>query len=351
MAFLARVPGFRFTSLNAPVNGGGGTVKVKIRRALLAAAGDVGAKIEILGRSVYLPQNGQITVGRSKKSDIRIVDPFIDLNHLVLSHTDDGIEVANYSLSIPLKIQKRNGITIELASFDVADMDQTSHAGKLEHGDSILLGLERSQGPLNIKIALPGREDLVLAPITSTAMLPVQSSMELTPHENFRALVADTEFKLATTPLEMVPIYKSALKKTKNTSRFVGGLNSVLSLQSGVLSIINLANHNLKTAAVLGAFSLANLCVALFQAYRTDIFRGRFVEVLSKLSDYEISLILQKIDEKEQDWLLELLTDENPVLASKVTPLLPEGRGEQPALPEESEPVEALPQARDEDTA
>jgi len=91
MSFVSRISPFKSVRVQTF---GGGEVKIKINRDLLNPVGkDIIGTLRINGKTVYIPQNVAITIGSSPKSDIRILDKQIGIEHLMITSNSEDIQV------------------------------------------------------------------------------------------------------------------------------------------------------------------------------------------------------------------------------------------------------------------
>ena len=89
-------------------------LKIRARRNLLNPYGkEVAGILHLNGMKVYIPRGSSITVGRSLKCDVRIMDPAIEPSHFMLLSKEKGFQIAEGPTSRKTKIAIGNFKTKE----------------------------------------------------------------------------------------------------------------------------------------------------------------------------------------------------------------------------------------------
>lgn len=322
----------RFVKFTSPAMGGGG-VQVKVRKELLNPMGRNVSGILHLGKDkIYIPEDGQITIGRSKECDIRIKDPRIDNLHVLLLHVQGNeFQISNIS-SKEIIIGKE--ITLKPSSPDVGGYP-------LADGDPILLPLsgrsEKGNGrylKMELETFKPNEEGarLMLAmrpPIKEIspehALDRVEGRQEISVLGSIDPkLVEGSIFKNARTIAELNRIYDTKVKQ----NRAIGVLGTVYGFSGTAATIIYSLNtlfsfwiSTSPIAYILGSALMAVIGFAVGPnrwAHSEAIVAKELAKALEKLEPEEMAKFLAQMPPEKKNSVWIELWENDPVRADRV---------------------------------
>lgn len=340
MTRLTRLTQFaRMKGLQAQTHGGS-PINIKVRKDLLKppVTGNAVGKLHLNGTTLHLPQDRKITIGNSRKCDIRIVDPAIQPEHLIINPIGDAETVkASFQVVALNKETIKVGIT-DKTTKDTMFLDETTIDPIIEN-DS-LLALELSGGKscsMMLEILQPevkAMRDLLASLVTrpqieqvsvpetaqGTALVRVEGESKA-PIPIDPKLVEGTRLSLARTIDELLIFYLTERDRVDrlffNLGATAGGVGALGLVGHYIAEIITAASAFPEVAGIM-VLSILFAVPTIYFGLSIGKLDKDFIKILRKLDRTEVANELARRNKQEREEILELINVKDPLLATAI---------------------------------
>lgn len=286
---------------------GGGSVKIRVSRELLNPAGkEIAGILHINGTRVYIPRDGQISIGSARDCDIRIFDQLIEGQHILMISKEKGFEVTNLSVDrrLVVKVEGVKDIA-ELALGEENDLEIAESARLfLELGG---IGGDKQKRLLEMKLEIiqrnvteavrelletkPPITELVVAEAPAKIKKPVAADISIAMD---RSLIGGTPFSEARTLDEAIDIFIKHREKYERDNKVLVMTRSGVALAGAILMIAT----GFPILFVLPLFGLGNFLAIELAGRKNDNYFNKitqeFAEVIRFANPSEIAGILSR---------------------------------------------------------
>jgi len=286
---------------------GGGSVKIRVSRELLNPAGkEIAGILHINGTRVYIPRDGQISIGSARDCDIRIFDQLIEGQHILMISKEKGFEVTNLSVDrrLVVKVEGVKDIA-ELALGEENDLEIAESARLFLELSGI--GGDRQKRILEMKLEITQRDvteavrELLETKPPITELVPTEPPAAIAaplavdgsiPPD--RSLTLRTVFSEAGTLDEMFDVYVKFHEKYKSNNKVLVGVCGTAALAGATATIA--AGFPVLLALLL--FGFGNfITIGLLGRKNDKVFNKinqEFAEVVKSADPHEIAGILAR---------------------------------------------------------
>jgi len=299
---------------------GGGTVRVKINRELLNPAGkEIVGLLHINGTRVYIPQDGQLTIGSAKGCDIRIIDQMIEDQHILITSKEKGFEITNLSVDrrLAVKIEGIDDIA-KLSMGEGNDLEITGSARLFLELSGIGAGKQKRLIEMKLEITQRDITEAVqgilenkppireVIPTEALAKIdhPIVADIAVAVDQK---LVGGTFFSKAKTLDEVFDIYQrchNKFRRNSEISRLVGRLGGTVTVGGGIIFLVTGVAGMAGIAALALISSLASVHAFVKNEDHLQAVSKEFAEFLRFANPTEIAGVLSRRSKKTRNLIL-----------------------------------------------